>query len=51
MKRLHDICFLPPLKGEGRIAKRSGEGSIDASITPTRRASRVDLPLAGGGKE
>ncbi len=38
----------PPLKGEGRIAESDpGRGQ---EATPTRRASRVDLPVAGGGE-
>jgi hypothetical protein len=52
MSARREFCFHLPLKGEGRTAKRSGEGSpFDASMTPTRRAARVDFPFAGGGKE
>ena len=44
--------FLPPLKGEGRIAEGDpGRGLSSDQPTPTRRASHVDLPLSGGGKE
>ena len=53
--------FYPPLKGEGRRAQRAGEGSVSMRAgrnwcesveagTPARRASRDDLPLAGGGE-
>ena len=42
----------PPLKRGGwGSRRRSGVGSAFLQATPTRRASRVDLPLAGGGKE
>jgi xanthine dehydrogenase accessory factor len=40
----------PPLKGEGRTAAGgSGRGQRADELTPTRRASRTDLPLPGGG--
>jgi 23S rRNA (adenine2503-C2)-methyltransferase len=46
--RLGDWPTNPPLKGEGRVAE--GEpGRGQESQTPTRRASRVDLRLSGGG--
>jgi protein ImuB len=47
----------PPLQGEGRIAEgnpgrgHSSQQHRHQCITPTRRASLADLPLAGGGKE
>jgi 23S rRNA (adenine2503-C2)-methyltransferase len=48
--RLGDWPAIPPLKGEGRIAERSEGGpGWGQQATPTRRASRVDLPLPGGG--
>src|SRR5690349_15516596 len=37
----------PPLAGEGREGGRVG---IVSDMTPTRSASRTDLPLAGGGR-
>jgi BirA family biotin operon repressor/biotin-[acetyl-CoA-carboxylase] ligase len=37
----------PPLKGEGQ-REAPGRGHIE--VTPTRRASPVDLPLSGGGE-
>jgi BirA family biotin operon repressor/biotin-[acetyl-CoA-carboxylase] ligase len=40
--------LVPPLKGEGRRAA-PGRGHLES--TPTRHASHVDLPLAGGGEE
>src|SRR5215467_13514387 len=43
----------PPLKGEGRCAKRVGEGSFEsqASVsTPTRRPAAAILPLSGRGR-
>jgi BirA family biotin operon repressor/biotin-[acetyl-CoA-carboxylase] ligase len=44
--------LVPPLKGEGRIAEGNpGCGHSSNQSTPTRRASHVDLPLAGGGME
>jgi hypothetical protein len=40
----------PPLQGEGRIAEGNpGRGPVH-NRTPSRLASRADLPLAGGGK-
>jgi protein ImuA len=38
----------PPLEGEGRRVA-PGRGPIDQAGTPTRVASRRDLPLSGGG--
>jgi 23S rRNA (adenine2503-C2)-methyltransferase len=41
--------FIPPLKGEGRIAE--GDPGRGEEATPTRPPPAVDLPLPGGGKE
>ncbi len=42
--------FIPPLKGEGQTAEGGpGWGHKQMPSTPTRRASRADLPLSGGG--
>jgi protein ImuA len=47
--------FLPsPERGGSAHRRWSGEGSqeiANADLTPTRRAPRVDLPLAGGGEK
>jgi tRNA(Ile)-lysidine synthase len=40
-----------PERGGSDRRRRSGVGSTHDQSTPTRRASRVDLPLAGGGME
>jgi 5-oxoprolinase (ATP-hydrolysing) len=45
-----EAFLIPPLKGEGRTAKGGpGWGQNATRSTPTRRAARADLPLAGGG--
>ena len=41
---------LPPLE-KGRSAGEAGRVGIAAEMSPTRSATRTDLPLAGGGKE
>jgi 5-oxoprolinase (ATP-hydrolysing) len=44
-------CSIPP-PARGRVASRSAASRVGvkrAAKTPTRRASRADLPLAGGG--
>ena len=52
MMQVPEVFSCPPLKGEGRTAKRSGEGSFfGASMTPTRFASQTGLPLSGRGEE
>lgn len=38
-----------PLEGGGWLPQAAGWGSICAALTPTRSASRSDLPLSGGG--
>ncbi len=42
--------LFPPLE-KGRVVAEGDRVGIIFSKTPTRRASGVDLPLRGGGKE
>ena len=43
----------PPLKGEGKFAKRAGEGvnAQRCDLTPTRRPSAAGLPFQGEGNQ
>jgi hypothetical protein len=44
-----NASVIPPLE-KGRVVAKGDRVGITV-MTPTRRASRVDLPLSGGGME